>query len=78
MDKTQLIHDAILKKLPDARVEVEDTMGDQNHFQATIISKQFEGKTLLEQHQLVYNSLADLLKDQVHALQLKTYAPSEL
>ena len=77
MQKDKLIHQAIQTLLPKAHIEVEDTMGDQNHFQATVVCEEFEGKTLLEQHQLVYGALQELLKEQVHALALKTYTPSE-
>ncbi|MBI2027765.1 MAG: BolA family transcriptional regulator [Deltaproteobacteria bacterium] len=77
MQKDKLIHQAIQAHLPNAHIEVEDTMGDQNHFQATVVSEEFEGKTLLEQHQVVYKALQELLKEQVHALALKTYTPSE-
>ncbi|MBI2608711.1 MAG: BolA/IbaG family iron-sulfur metabolism protein [Deltaproteobacteria bacterium] len=77
MEKTDLIKNAILSKLPDAEVHVEDTMGDNNHFQATVISKEFEGKSLLEQHQLVYEPLNEALKDKVHAFSLKTLTPEQ-
>ena len=77
MGKIDLIKNAILSKLPEAQVHVEDTMGDDNHFQATVVSQEFEGKSLLEQHQLVYEPLNEALKDKVHAFSLRTLTPKQ-
>lgn len=77
MDKTVLIKDTILKALPTATVDVEDTMGDGHHFQATVVAAQFKGKTLLEQHRMVFDPLREALKEAVHALSLKTYTPEQ-
>ena len=77
MDKTTLIKNTILQALPAATVEVEDTMGDGHHFQATVVAPEFKGKTLLEQHRIVFDSLREALKEAVHALSLKTYTPEQ-
>jgi acid stress-induced BolA-like protein IbaG/YrbA len=53
-----------------ADVNVE---GDGTHFEAVIVSEDFDGKTLLERHQLVYEVLGDAMKERIHALSLKTY-----
>jgi stress-induced morphogen len=59
--------------LPDAHVDVVDRTGTMDHFNVTVRSKDFRGKTLLEQHQLVYGALRGALKDgRVHAVELKT------
>ena len=42
-----------------------------------LITNLFEGKTLLEQHQMVYSPLRETLKEQLHALALKTYTPEQ-
>lgn len=63
----------ILNALPGAEVVVEDLVGDGDHLQAIVISDLFQGKTLLEQHQMVYKALKETLKEQLHALALKTY-----
>ncbi len=60
--------------MPGASVEVE---GDGTHFEAVIVSKDFEGKTLLERHQEVYKVLGDAMKERIHALSLKTYTPEQ-
>ena len=66
------IEDLIKKKIPDAKVIIKDLVGDSNHFSAKIISKEFNGKTRLEQHKIVYNALSEELKEDLHALTIKT------
>jgi stress-induced morphogen len=64
-----LIH----RDLPDAQVEITDRTGTMDHFNITVRSATFAGKTLIEQHQLVYSALKAALKDgRVHAVELKT------
>lgn len=63
----------IRSRLPDAQVQVVDRTGTMDHFNVTVRSQAFGGKTLIEQHQLVYESLKAALKDgRVHAVELKT------
>lgn len=65
--------DLIRSELPDAEVGIVDRTGTMDHFNVTVRSKGFRGKTLIEQHQLVYGALKDALKDgRVHAVELKT------
>jgi len=64
-----IIEDAI----PSSIVTVD---GDGVHFEAIVVSSEFEGKGLLEQHQMVYKALGELMKD-IHALSLKTYTPDQ-
>jgi acid stress-induced BolA-like protein IbaG/YrbA len=63
--------------LPGARVEVEDTTGGGDHFEALVVSDTFEGKNLVERHQVVYAALGDAMHQRVHALALKTLTPSQ-
>ncbi|TQV73290.1 BolA family protein [Denitrobaculum tricleocarpae] len=51
--------------------------GGQTHFRVEIVSEQFSGKSRVERQRMVYALLADELAETVHALQLKTLAPSE-
>ncbi len=60
--------------MPGSSVDVD---GDGTHFEAVIVSSVFNGKTLLERHQLVYNVLGEALKERIHALSLKTYTPEQ-
>lgn len=59
---------------PDARIEVTDLTGTSDHFQALVVTPAFEGKTRIEQHQMVYAALGELMKGEVHALALTTRA----
>jgi BolA protein len=47
------------------------------HFHVTLISTQFEGKSLVQRHQLVYRALGDMMKDEIHALGINALTPSE-
>jgi stress-induced morphogen len=59
--------------LPDAEVGIFDRTGTRDHFNVTVRSKAFAGKSLIEQHKLVYRTLDAALKDgRVHAVELKT------
>jgi len=66
----------IAAALPGARVEVRDATGTGDHFEALVVAEQFRGKTLVEQHRMVYAPLRDLMAtNEIHALSLKTSAP---
>jgi acid stress-induced BolA-like protein IbaG/YrbA len=73
----KIVQNLIEKSLPGAQVAVQDLAGDGDHLQAVVISTLFEGKGLLEQHQMVYAPLKEALKEQLHALALKTYSPQQ-
>ncbi len=60
---------------PHSEIHLQDLVGDQDHYKATIISDQFAGKSRLQQHQLVYAALGDLMGTTLHALTLDTKAP---
>ena len=55
-------------------VEVD---GDGRHFFATIVSAEFEGRNRVARHQQVYKALGDRMREQIHALSMKTLTPSE-
>jgi len=59
--------------LPGARVEV-GTFSGHDHFQAVVEAPQFAGKTLVQQHRMVYAAVSDLLGGEMHALALRTRA----
>lgn len=69
--------EAMIKaEIPDAQVQVQDLTGGGDHLQAIVISSQFEGKSLVKQHQLVYGALQQAMATEaIHALALKTYTP---
>lgn len=57
-----------------AHIEVE---GDGQHFYAIIVSDEFNGLSMIKQHQRVYAVLGDRMKAEVHALSMKTYTPEQ-
>ena len=66
------IESLIKEAMPDAIVEIKDLAGDGNHYSATITSSQFSGKSKIEQHKMVYNSLKGRMGNELHALAIKT------
>ena len=62
----------IKETFSDAIVEIQDLAGDGNHYSATVISAQFSGKSKIEQHKMVYNSLKGKMGNELHALAIKT------
>jgi stress-induced morphogen len=66
----------IKQGIPDAKVEITDLAGDNNHYAAVVISAEFAGKNKLQQHQLVYKALGGTMGGELHALQLQTFAPT--
>ena len=62
----------IKDSIPDSVITIEDLRGDGDHYSATVISKSFEGKTKIEQHKMVYDSLKGKMGNELHALMLKT------
>jgi acid stress-induced BolA-like protein IbaG/YrbA len=68
----------IQESLPGSEVEVKDLTGTGDHFEARVVSPDFAGKSMVDQHKLVYAPLNDLLKTgELHALALKTYSPEQ-
>ncbi len=61
----------------DAKIQVIDTTGTGDHFSAVVISDKFDGKSLVQRHQMVYASVSDVLTGELHALQLKTFTLEE-
>jgi acid stress-induced BolA-like protein IbaG/YrbA len=60
--------------IPSAQVTVD---GDGDHFEATVISAAFEGKSRVQQHKMVYGALGELMQGAVHALALRTFTPAQ-
>ena len=74
MDAQQL-KQLIATALPCEHIEVD---GDGRHWYATLVSSAFEGLTRIKRHQMVYATLGQRMQtDEVHALSMKTYTPSE-
>ena len=71
MDITE-IENLIKETLPDAIVDIQDLAGDGNHYSATVTSNVFKGKSKIEQHKIVYNSLKGKMGNELHALAITT------
>ena len=70
----QQVRDFIAAGLPCAHLEVE---GDGRHFFATIVSAEFAGLTRIKRHQRVYAALGERMREEIHALSMKTLSPEE-
>jgi phosphoribosylformylglycinamidine synthase len=66
----------LIEAFPDAEITLTDLAGDNDHWQAEIVSPQFKGKTRVAQHQMVYAALKGNMGGELHALALKTRAPA--
>ena len=66
------IEELIKQSIPDAKVSIEDLRGDGDHYSATVIAKSFDGKSKIDQHKMVYESLQGKMGNELHALVLKT------
>lgn len=86
-DRVERIRSILEAGLAPARLEIVDdshahaghagAMGGGGHFTALIVSAAFEGKSLVQRHQLVYRVLGELLRTDIHAFSMKVYTPSE-
>ena len=68
------VREFIAAGLPCTHCKVE---GDGRHFFATIVSAEFEGLSRVRRHQRVYSALGDRMREQIHALSMKTLTPTE-
>ena len=61
----------------DSRVEVRDLTGTGDHFEALVVTSDFEGMNRVEQHQAIYKALNQAKFESLHAIALKTFTPDE-
>ena len=71
----QQVEQLIQTGLPDAQVTVMSE--DDTHFEAMVISSQFAGKRPLQRHQMVYQTLGELMGGEIHALSIQAKTPDE-
>ncbi len=69
------IEKLIKEGIADAQVTIEDLRGDGDHYAAMVVSSAFEGKSRVQQHQMVYQALQGRMGNQLHALALQTAVP---
>ena len=76
---TDEIEALIEAEIPDATAEVTQPRGpqDDDHLAATVVSPAFEGETLVDQHDMVYDALGDRMTNDIHAVELSTYTPEQ-
>jgi BolA protein len=87
MSITELINEKITEALQPEFIEVlddsqahaghEGAKSGGGHFYLTVTSDQFENKSLIQRHQLVYKALGEMMKKDIHALSIKAYTPEE-
>lgn len=65
----------IREGIPDAKVIIEDTRGDGDHYSALVISEAFRGKSRVAQHQMVFAAMQGKMGGQLHAMALQTVTP---
>jgi len=54
-----------------------EVIGDGQHFQALIVSAEFAGRNRVQRHQLVYGALGERMREEIHALSMRTLTPEE-
>ena len=73
--EANVIEEMICKAFPDAKVLIEDLRGDGDHYSAMVVSSAFQGKSRVQQHQMVYEALGGRMGGELHALALQTSTP---
>ncbi|WP_226482915.1 BolA family protein [Natrinema amylolyticum] len=73
------VEELIESNLEDAEATVTHARDehDEDHLAATVVSPVFDGLSLVQQHQEVYDALGDHMTTDIHALELSTYTPEE-
>jgi len=68
-----------IKQYIEAGLECEhvEVTGDGHHFEAVIVSPLFRGKSMVQQHQMVYQALGERMREEIHALSMKTLTPEQ-
>ncbi len=54
-----------------------EVIGDGQHFQAIIVADAFDGRSRVQRHQLVYAALGERMREEIHALSMRTLTPAE-
>ena len=70
------IKSKIIESISDAQVIASDMTGGGDHWMVKVTSKEFEGKSMVNQHRMIYAALGDWMEEAIHALDLETRTPS--
>ena len=68
-----VLHQVLSDQFPNSTIELEDTVGDSNHYSVKIISEKFNHLSRMQQHRLVYKALKNHLQSNLHAISIKTF-----
>ena len=78
MIETEQVKEILTQKIPGAQIEVYDMTGTKDHLDVHVTWNGFEGKSLIEQHQVIYQALQNQVQDgSIHALSIKTRTKPE-
>ena len=77
MDMKQTITQRIEDAFDDAKITLTDVTGGGDHWQATIVSKRFEGMSRIQRHRSVYAALGELMEGPIHAMTFRTLTPEQ-
>lgn len=77
MDNITYVKDLIQTSLKGSHVEVTDLTGTFDHLGILVVSEEFKGKMIFEQHQIIMDILKDCLKEKIHAVKIKTLTPEK-
>jgi stress-induced morphogen len=77
--RTDEVERLIEEGIPDAKAEVTTPRDpdDDDHYAAVVVSPAFDGETLVDRHQRVYDALGEHMNDDIHAVEITTYTPEE-
>lgn len=70
--KQEALFSLLKDTLPDAEIKIEDLAGDGDHYSVVIKSSEFQGKSRVQQHKMVYDALKGAMACELHALAIKT------
>lgn len=71
------IEELIKQGIPDAVVRTEDLRGDGEHYAAYVVSSAFKGKNRVQQHQMVYKALEEVIEEDLYSLAIQTSVPED-
>jgi BolA protein len=87
MSRTALIEKRLREAFAPSKIEIRDdshrhaghegAKGGGGHFTVTIVSPQFQGKSPVQRHQMIYQALGEMMKKEIHALSIQALAPDE-
>ena len=75
--KAEKLEGLLQEAFPDGILDLDDMLGDADHYGLTITSSAFEGLSRIKRHQAVYKALGTLMGNELHALSIRAYTPQE-